>query len=53
MKRYIITKVVFAKSMPEAIMTEANGEMVQVSLDQDVTAAETIAPKIGFKHGRK
>jgi len=52
MKRYIITKVIYSKSMMGAIKDESEGEIVQVVLDQDVGPG-TDLKTIGFnKNGR-
>lgn len=51
MKRYIITKVIYSKNMFDAVKNENEGEIVQVSLDQDIQAPLQ-SKEIGFKHGR-
>lgn len=46
-KKYIITKVIFAKNLPEATKKEKESEIVQIELVEHVTE-ENITSKLGF-----
>ena len=48
MKRYVLTKVIYAKNMFEAIKNEAKGEVVQVELGQECKP-EADTKAIGYK----
>lgn len=53
LKCYKIIKIMFANSMPEAMLNEHKGELVEVSLDQDVQSPLLNKKVIGFKKNAK
>lgn len=49
MKRYKVTKIVYANSLRAALNSEKDTEPVDVCLDQEVEAPEEERHVIGFK----
>lgn len=55
LKRYKITKIIYAKNFSQAVKLEKDAEIVDIELNQDVTHPEEGISFIGFncKHNGK